>query len=519
MSARTGAVTGRLVVAALVTLIGPIACARSYAIPFVQAQTEPYPSPAPTLVSPTEAATAAVETLFPTALPAGALRSSPTPDPVRDSPELRTEQDLYVVQPGDSLNEIASRFGVGVQQLMVSNGLWNPNYLAVGQVLVVPASEPLPPGPTTKLIPDSEVVYGPSTASFSTIEVVEAWQGALHDYREEVDGQERQGGQIVQMVAQRYSVHPKLLLALLEYQGGWLTQPRVEAGRQQYPVGYVAPGKEGLFSQISWAADQINSGFYRWRAGWNGPFLFTDGRVAPPGGGINAGTVALQYLFSQLYDAEEWRGVVSEEGFIRDYKALFGDPFDWAIEPLLPADLEQPPMQLPFEEEAVWSFTSGPHSAWGEGSAWAALDFAPPGFALGCVQSPAWIVAIGEGPVVRTEMGIVVQDMDGDGREGTGWSVLYLHVESRDRIEEGVTLQSGQRIGHPSCEGGVSSGTHLHLARKYNGVWIEADGAIPFNLDGWVSSGTGLQYDGQLTRDGETREACSCRDETNQVQR
>lgn len=519
MSARTGNVQRRLMAAAFVTLAAASACARSDAIPFASPATEAAPSVAPTIAFLPTSTVDQVETLFPTAEPAGAIRSTPTPDPVREPPELRTESDSYIVQPGDSLNEIANRFGVGTQQLMSANGLWNPNYLAVGQLLLVPASDPLPAGPSVKLMPDSEVVYGPSTAYFSAEEVVGAWDGALHAYREEVDGQERTGGEIVQMVAQRYSVHPKLLLAVLEYQGGWLTQSDAESGRQEYSLGFAEPGREGLFSQLSWAADQINSGFYRWRAGWNGPFLFVDGRVAPPGAGINAGTVAVQNLFSQLYGADDWRHVVGPEGFIRVYKTLFGDPFDWAIEPLLPADLEQPPLQLPFEESAVWSFTSGPHSAWGEGSAWAALDFAPPGFALGCVQSEAWIVAAGEGPVVRTEMGIVVQDLDGDGQDGTGWSVLYLHVESRDRIDEGVSLRPGQRIGHPSCEGGVSSGTHLHLARKYNGVWIEADGASPFNLDGWVSSGTGVLYDGLLTRDGETREACSCRNDSNQVQR
>jgi hypothetical protein len=40
----------------------------------------------------------------------------------------------------------------------------------------------------------------------------------------------------------------------------------------------------------------------------------------------------------------------------------------------------------------------------------------------------------------------------------------------------------------------------LHLARKYNGEWIPADGAVPFNLNGWISSGTGKEYDGYLKR-------------------
>src|SRR4030042_4234050 len=35
----------------------------------------------------------------------------------------------YVVQPGDTLNVIAARFGTAAAQLHASNGLWNPNFI------------------------------------------------------------------------------------------------------------------------------------------------------------------------------------------------------------------------------------------------------------------------------------------------------------------------------------------------------------------------------------------------------
>jgi hypothetical protein len=402
---------------------------------------------------------------------------------------------------------------------MIANGLYNPNFLVAGQYLLVPAPEPMPAGPSFKLIPDSELVYGPSTALFDTDSLVQSLPGKINDYVEEVDGQQLTGAAIVELVAQRYSINPRLLLALLEYQGGWLTKSQLAAEASVYPLGYADPEYQGLFSQLSWAADQLNAGFYRWRAGWQGPFIFPDGSVAPPGQGLNAGTVGLQHLFAGLYYYSDWQHAVGPEGFITTFNSLFGDPFQWAVEPLVPETLEQPAMQLPFEEAAVWSFTSGPHSAWGQGSAWAALDFAPPGYALGCVQSNAWVTAVGRGPVLRTDSGLVVQSLDGDAFEGTGWAVVYLHVEARDRVQPGTMLEPGDRVGHPSCEGGVSSGTHLHLIRKYNGVWIAADGATPFVMDGWVSAGTGRQYDGTMTRAGVTLEACSCRAEGNQISR
>jgi murein DD-endopeptidase MepM/ murein hydrolase activator NlpD len=121
-------------------------------------------------------------------------------------------------------------------------------------------------------------------------------------------------------------------------------------------------------------------------------------------------------------------------------------------------------------------------------------------------------VAVADGLITRADQGSVIQDLDNDGNEGTGWVVLYLHIEGRDRVQAGTTLKAGERIGHPSCEGGYSTGTHTHLARRYNGEWIPADqgedeDGHPFILDGWISSGNGIEYDGYLERDGETVEA------------
>ena len=74
-------------------------------------------------------------------------------------------------------------------------------------------------------------------------------------------------------------------------------------------------------------------------------------------------------------------------------------------------------------------------------------------------------------------------------------------------------------IGYPSCEGGYTTGTHLHLARRYNGVWIAADGNVPFVLSGWVASSAGIEYDGYLKKDGQTVEAFNGRADLNEIAR
>jgi LysM repeat protein len=46
----------------------------------------------------------------------------------------------YLVQPGDTLSEIAERFGTSVGAIAQANGLENPNLIFSGQVLYVPAA-------------------------------------------------------------------------------------------------------------------------------------------------------------------------------------------------------------------------------------------------------------------------------------------------------------------------------------------------------------------------------------------
>jgi len=95
---------------------------------------------------------------------------------------------------------------------------------------------------------------------------------------------------------------------------------------------------------------------------------------------------------------------------------------------------------------------------------------------------------------------VVILDLDGDGDERTGWVILFLHIASAGKAKTGAVLEKDDKIGHPSCEGGVSTGTHLHLARKYNGEWILADGPLPFDLDGWISRNGVAPYKGTLTK-------------------
>jgi murein DD-endopeptidase MepM/ murein hydrolase activator NlpD len=284
-------------------------------------------------------------------------------------------------------------------------------------------------------------------------------------------------------------------------------------------MGLEDPLKRGLYRQLGWAVNQLSLGYYGWRNGMITQFYFPDGTVSRVPPTLNAGSVAIEYLFAQLYDSHGWRQATDlNEGLPALHKRMFGDPWQrsQAVEPLLPPGLSQPQLILPFMPRQIWSYTSGPHKAWETDGALAALDFAPPSVESGCLQSDIWIVAVADGLVVRSEHGAVVLDLDNermdsnasfttsDGMEQTGWAILYMHIEDRGRVARGTRLRTGDPIGHPSCEGGPASGTHMHIARKYNGEWVAAGGPIPFVMDGWLAHSGYKPFEGTLTRDGIT---------------
>jgi len=63
----------------------------------------------------------------------------PTSLPVGEGGTADTEgQQTYVVQPGDTLAEIAAAFGVTLDALVEANNIENIDVIEVGQVLIIP---------------------------------------------------------------------------------------------------------------------------------------------------------------------------------------------------------------------------------------------------------------------------------------------------------------------------------------------------------------------------------------------
>ena len=443
------------------------------------------------------------ETIDPPLLGATAIPTDiPTPVPL----PVDTAPLLYYTQAGDTLPVVAVRFNVEAAEVsspagpIPETGLLTPNTLLIIPHMLVNTTS------AVKIIPDSELVYSPSAVDFDVAEFVNQAGGYLSNYREWLGStQWTSGAEIVHRVALENSINPRLLLALLEYQSGWVNGQPSNPLQEDYPMGKVDLSMKGLYPQLAWAVNQLSIGYYGWREGWVTEIQFSDGVTARLAPDLNSGTVALQYYYAQVYDTPGWLGALDgSTGIPAIYEKMFGNPWTRAMdfEPLYPPNLSQPEMILPFLIGQVWSYTGGPHGAWEHDGARAAIDFAPGSTESGCVKSEALVVAAVPGLIVRVGHGAIVEDLDGDGNEQTGWNILYMHVNGL-QVEEGDWVETSDLLGHPSCEGGVATGTHVHIARKYNGEWISADGPLPFVLSGWTVHAGSIPYVGTMTKDND----------------
>ncbi len=96
-------------------------------------------------------------TATPLTTPSSELALSPTPTftlpPLTPyptfTPTFTPTPILYVVQPGDTLSEIAKKFGVSIRIIQEANAITDPRTLQVGQTLIIPQGEEALPGTPT----------------------------------------------------------------------------------------------------------------------------------------------------------------------------------------------------------------------------------------------------------------------------------------------------------------------------------------------------------------------------------
>lgn len=474
--------------------------------------TNTIPPPTVRVVAPAETTSLPPETVG--AASTATLQPSPTPliEPMPIPTPPYGPFIYHKVSAGESLSYLSYIYEMEIGDLVAMNNLAGPEaIIQIDQLLRIPA-EVGKIAPDRVLLPDSEVVYGPSTVDFEVAKFVEDQEGYLAEYQGYVDNELLDGAAIVERVSQEFSVGPRLLLALLEHYGGWVTQATVTAEQLNAPLGPRNPRGGDLYHALTFTANRVNAGYYAYKRDGFWIFELPDGSQATTAQGINAGTVGVQNILAIHSDWEGWQHEMGPEGFITTYQRLFGDPFEYDFEPLIPINLTQPPLSLPWGKGQGFYFTAGPHAAYVDGSAWGAVDFGPPDVLGNCFYSAEPVRAAAAGVAVIARQGEVQVDLDGDGKLQTGWSLLYLHValDLDTPLQPGQRVEVGDVIGYASCEGGESNSSHLHFARRYNGEWMSAGGPVPMELSGWVVQPNLVPYDGVMVKGNERRASCEC---------
>ena len=266
---------------------------------------------------------------------------TPNPTPQGWAFDDANVQTRHTVSAGETLGYIGQLYGVSAEEIADATGLANIDSLEVGQSLIIPIQNDIIVGPSNKLVPDSELVYGPGARGFDVRSFAQSYNSYLLRYQEEVEGQLLDGVDIVQLVADRAMVNPRLLLTALEYQSGWVTQPTPED--DGFPLGYFDPETGGLYQQLMWAANMLNLGFYGRAEGGLTTMTLLDGTTVLYAPDINDGTAGVQnWLASRSgISYADWQADVSGDGVTATYEELFGrSPFALTYEPLIPANLD-----------------------------------------------------------------------------------------------------------------------------------------------------------------------------------
>ncbi len=284
----------------------------------------------------------------------------------------------------------------------------------------------------------------------------------------------------------RYSLNPKVLLALLEVQSGAIRNGDLAPGALDWAFGYHDPQWQGLDWQLQWATYTLADGL---RGADESPPLLLDGTLAPIPGEANPATQAVLYLLAHTADRRRFSQLRSDGAgsFVRTYRELFDqDPRlplgDWAPErgPFLRPpyagqaalsayfDHEYPIFQengslLPYTGEAGHYAYDG-HDGWDY-----VLDAGAPALAAAGGQ----VVFAGMlDTLCPTPAGLIVLDHD------EGYRTLYWHLQ-RIEVEEGQEVAQGERIGLVGSTG-CSTGPHLHF-----GVQVLGRDTDPY---GWCGS-------------------------------
>ncbi|MDV3221575.1 LysM peptidoglycan-binding domain-containing protein [Intrasporangium sp.] len=157
-----------------------------------------------------------------TASPSSSRSSSPATAPRSPSPQVNsrtTTGRVHVVRPGDTMTDIAARYGTTLTKLLAANRLRDPGRIYPGQRISLPgAAVPAAPKSTSKPTPTSENTFAGYTYSDATVAAAKRNRAALAKARVP---NRTEIAAMIRRTAIRHGVDPKLALAIAWQESGW----------------------------------------------------------------------------------------------------------------------------------------------------------------------------------------------------------------------------------------------------------------------------------------------------------
>ncbi|EOW2059895.1 elastinolytic metalloprotease LasA [Pseudomonas aeruginosa] len=275
-----------------------------------------------------------------------------------------------------------------------------------------------------------------------------------------------------------YSINPKVLLTLMVMQSGPLGAPDERA--LAAPLGRLS-AKRGFDAQVRDVLQQLSRRYYGFE---EYQLRQAAARKAVGEDGLNAASAALLGLLREGAKASAVQGGNPLGAYAQTFQRLFGTPAAELLQPrnrvarqLQAKAALAPPsnlMQLPRRQGYSWQ-PNGAHSNSGSGYPYSSFDAS--------YDWPRWgsatysVVAAHAGTVrVLSRCQVRVT-------HPSGWATNYYHMD-QIQVSNGQQVSADTKLGVYAsnintalCEGGSSTGPHLHFSLLYNGAFVSLQGA------------------------------------------
>ncbi len=274
-----------------------------------------------------------------------------------------------------------------------------------------------------------------------------------------------------------HSVNPNLVLALMDMHSGILS--RTSLSDVSRPFAELS-NAQGFNEQLQDVLSRLSKSFYQVRKEQEQQYQ-DKGFVSAK---QSAATLALQQLFATSQTPQVGKAPSEQlEQLLKTYEQRFEQSLQTQqpqFESLTQASLAAPVMQLPWSLGYSW-IGGGSHGY--DGSSWphSSIDYAYDWPQWG---GQTWSVRAAHGGTVSVLSSCQVRITD-----ASGWATTYYHL-SNVNVYNGQQVSANTHLGYYAsnksqalCEGGSSTGPHLHFSLLYNGYYQSLDGVRLSNYE------------------------------------